>query len=188
MPPYRWRLYSQYVPAPASPWRVTSRVFDQSWPHGGFPAVTPFGTLQYIIKHFSHHTFHLQLIQHITLINLLCSHIGSRVNPVHARSLSLAARLLKTQSYPINHLLPDTFTGKLDCQSTSYRYRRRYFLQVSHYRVRTQYSDFGSGADLTSLRLPVIPLLLTSAVQITGQVTVCSPNWWVKSYKGLQYL
>ena len=34
---------------------------------------------------------------------------------------------------------------------------------------QNQYSDFGSGADLTSLRLPVVPLLLASAVQITGQ-------------------
>ena len=98
-------------------------------------------------------------------------------------SLLPAARVPKnkyrtlTTTYTSSWLLPKYF----------YKYRRRYFLQVSHYRVRTQYSDFGSGADLTSLRLPVIPLLHTSAVQSLVKVTVCTPNW-VKSYKCLQLL
>ena len=41
-----------------------------------------------------------------------------------------------------------------------YKYQPRYFLQVSQYRVEFQHSDFGSGADLTSLRLPAVPYFI----------------------------
>ena len=85
-------------------------------------------------------------------------------------------------------LSPDTrqilLQVNLDITTSTSGYSR-YFLQVSHYRVRTQYSDFGSGADLTSLRLPVVPYFLQVRFKLLVKVTVCTPNW-VKSYKCLQ--